>query len=120
MFLAVAVAALLVSLVKVGAFFVVAGTISVILLLVGVAIAISHLRPFVAGMACGVSVVVVLCAGLAVSQQRFAFRSAMTRLLGESFGTKENVDILIFYLWALGIGIILGSLLGWGLAKSQE
>jgi hypothetical protein len=120
LFLAMAVVALLVSLIKVGAFFVIAGVLSTILLLIGVAVAVSRFSSVTAGAFCAINIVVVLLLGVALSEGRYTFRSRISRLLGEELGNAENIDIIMLWICALGMSVILGSALGWALAKSQE
>ncbi len=114
------VAALLLSMIKAGAFFVIAGVLSTILVAVGAAIAISRLRPMFAGVACIVSVMIVLCLGIAMAQRQYELRSGLMNLLGESYGTRENADLVIFWLFGVGLCAILGAVLGWAIAKSEE
>jgi hypothetical protein len=120
MFLGMAVAALLISLMKAGAFLAIAGVLSTILLLIGVALTVSRFSAVTAGALCAINTVVVLVLGVALSEGRYTFRSRLSELLGERLGDKENVDIIMLWICTLGMSVILGSALGWALAKSEE
>jgi hypothetical protein len=120
LFFGVAIAALLLSLAKAGAFLVILGVLSAILLAIGLAVAISRLSSLFAGIACIGCVIVVLLLGIAIAQRQYAFRSQVMRWLGEDYGTRENVDIVMIWLCAVGLSALLGAVLGWAIAKSEE
>lgn len=120
LFFGVAVAALLLSLVKAGAFLVVVGVLSAILVAIGLAVVISRLQSLFAGIACVGCVIVVLLLGIAIAQRQYAFRSQIMRWLGEDYGTRDNVDIVMIWLCAVGLSALLGAVLGWAIAKSED
>ncbi|HVU89463.1 MAG TPA: hypothetical protein VHD36_19195 [Pirellulales bacterium] len=120
LFFGVAVTALLLSLIKAGAFFVIVGVVSAILVAMGVAISISRLSALFAGVACITSVIIILCLGIGMAQRKFDVRSSLTRMLGETYGTKQTVDLVLLWLCAVGLSAILGAVLGWIIAKAEE
>jgi hypothetical protein len=120
LFLGIAVAAVVLCLIMAGAFWAIAGVLSVLLVPIGVAIPISRLRPPFSGIACLVSVAILLCLGIGIAQRQYAFRSQITRLLGETYGTQQNVELVIIWFCAVGISALLGAVLGWAMSKAQE
>jgi hypothetical protein len=120
LFLVTAVVALGTSLFKAGGLFIISGILGQLLVLVGVAVAVSHLRAVFAGVVCVLTLALGLLVAFGISERWYAFRSGISRLLAASPSGDVDADLVLLWMCFVAGSMVLGTLVGWGMAVAQE